>query len=328
MKKSLSIIIPNYNGKHLLEKYLPFVFEAVKFSNIDFELIVIDDASKDESVSFLQNKYPEIKLIVNSMNRGFSYTCNRGIEVAKNDLIFLLNSDVELTPNYFEHQWQYFDKEDTFGVMGRIMNVDRLRIEDAARLLLYKGFRIKVNKFYYNLDLQDTTTYTAYLSGANALVCAKKVKELGGFDEIYSPFSGEDVDLSLRAWQLGWKCYFDYSSVCYHQVSASTKTQIKNNFIKRIYYRNRIVLLSIHLNGLRLFFYPVIQIFFELFPKILVGKFWFVKSYTNYLALSHEIKKSRSLLAKLKNKYHSTISLEDIMQIINDSLKGKNIRKL
>lgn len=328
MQKSISIIIPNYNGKHLLEKYLPSVFAAAENTHSAFEVIVIDDGSKDDSIDFIKRYYNNIKLLVNEKNRGFSYTCNQGIKESKYELILLLNSDVKLDPNYFEHQWKYFNKPDTFGVMARIMSFDETRIEDAARLLYYSGSRIKANKFYFSENIEDENVYTAYLSGANALVDARKLKELGGFDEIFSPFSSEDFDLSLRAWQLGWKCYYEHQSFCFHHVSGSTKTQIKSAFIKKVYYRNRFILQRIHLNGLRLSLLPYYLMFAEIIPKLLTGKFWIWDAYKQYLASLKSIEISREKLSGLKLKYNSFINIVDVMEIINKSIKGKSIKRL
>lgn len=328
MQKRVSIVIPNYNGRHLLEKYLPSVFIAAENANTEFEIIVIDDGSKDDSISFIRENYRNVKLLINDQNRGFSYTCNHGIREAKYELILLLNSDVKLTPDYFDHQWKYFDQPDTFGVMARIMSFDESRIEDAARLLYYGGCRIKANKFYYSENPEDESVYTAYLSGANALVDAQKLKELGGFDEIYSPFSSEDFDLSLRAWQLGWKCYYEHRAFCFHHVSGSTKTQIKSNFIKKIYYRNRYILQGIHLQGLRKLFYPLQQVFTELIPKLLTGKTWVLESYKDYLAHRDRINASKAKLGVLKQKYNSDLNISDVMTIINQSVSNKNIKRL
>lgn len=328
MQRSVSIVIPNYNGRHLLEKYLPSVFIATENVNKDFEVIVIDDGSKDDSINFIKNNYPSINLLINDKNRGFSYTCNHGIREARYDLILLLNSDVKLTPDYFQHQWKYFDRPDTFGVMGRIMSFDETKIEDAARLLYYSGCRIKANKFYYSQTPEDDQVYTAYLSGANALVDAKKLKELNGFDEIFSPFSSEDFDLSLRAWQLGWKCYYEHQSVCFHHISGSTKTQIKSNFIKKIYYRNRFILQRIQLQGYRLRLLPLHLVFAELLPKLLTGKLWVWGAYRDYLASLDIINNSRQRLNDLKKKYNSSLNVTDVMDVIDKSVQGKSIKRL
>ncbi|WP_432710226.1 glycosyltransferase family 2 protein [Pedobacter sp.] len=328
MKKSLSVIIPNYNGKHLLELYLPSVFEALENANVSFEIIIVDDASFDESISFIKNKYPQIHLLVNKRNRGFSYTCNKGIAIARYELTLLLNSDVKLTPDYFEKQWSYFQREDTFGVMGRIMSTDGSTIEDAARIMFYQGCRIKANRFYFSTEINDEDVYTAYLSGANALIDTKKLKALNGFDEIYSPFTFEDYDLCLRAWLLGWKCYYEHQSICYHQVSGSIRKQIKSAFIKTIYFRNRFIFHGIHLKGWRQNLWPAYTFFLEVLPKILVGKAWIYSSYKQYLQYQRKIECSRNNINQFKSDYQSDLDVDKVIDIINHSVSTKTIKYL
>jgi glycosyltransferase involved in cell wall biosynthesis len=72
MKYSISVILPNYNGKHLLEAFLPHTYAAMGESGLDYEIIVVDDCSTDNSVKFLNDKYPEIKVLNNTENSGFS----------------------------------------------------------------------------------------------------------------------------------------------------------------------------------------------------------------------------------------------------------------
>jgi len=327
MKKSVSVIIPNYNGKHLLEMYLPSVITALNAADTTYELIVVDDCSKDDSVFFIKNSYPQVILLVNEKNSGFSYTCNQGIGIAQMELTLLLNSDVQLTPAYFADQWAYFEMKDTFGVMGRIMSKDGQRIEDAARLLVFKGCRIKANHFYY-IDEPHAQVYTTYLSGANALVDTRKLKELAGFDEIFSPFTYEDYDLCIRAWLLGWKCYYEHNSVCYHQVSGSIRTQLKSNFIKTVYFRNRFIFHHIHLTGLRASLWPMYLLIFELLPKLLLGKTWIFKSYTDYKKASTAIKSSQTKLHLLKQVHQSKFNISSIIHIIKASLQEKGVTRI
>ena len=84
MNDSISVILPNFNGRGLLEKNIPSLFEAL--GDIDNEIIVIDDCSSDDSVQFLKETYPAIKVIRNEINLGFSATCNKGIKAAKLNL--------------------------------------------------------------------------------------------------------------------------------------------------------------------------------------------------------------------------------------------------
>uniref|UniRef100_UPI00359471FD glycosyltransferase family 2 protein n=1 Tax=Aquiflexum sp. TaxID=1872584 RepID=UPI00359471FD len=231
-KKSVSIIIPNFNGLNLLEQYLPFAIDAIKDEGVPFEIIVVDDASTDGSVEFLKQNFPQVIVVQNKVNHGFSFTCNKGLEAARYELCLFLNSDVKLTPSYFSDQWQYFQHEDTFGVMGRMLTPDGKRIEGAAKLPILKGFKLKVNKQFYFTDSNQKNTPTIFLSGANSLVVTAKIKELGGFDEIFAPFYSEDLDLGLRSWRVGWKSYYEHKSICYHLGSHTIKSTCKKRKMK------------------------------------------------------------------------------------------------
>jgi GT2 family glycosyltransferase len=245
---SLSVVIPNYNGKDLLEQNLPFVFDALRESAItDFEVIVADDASKDESAAFIENRYPQIVLVKNKINLGFSGNINTGIGLARKDLILLLNSDVQLSPDYFKAQLAYFEREDTFGVMGRIMSMDRKVIQDTAKYPSYRYGKIGSTKNYLKSN-PNAETYSWFMSGANSLVCRRKLNLLGGFREIFNPFYCEDVDLCLRAWRLGFKIYYEHKSVCYHPNSETIK-KFPAKSVRRTAKRNQLMLHYLHLEG-------------------------------------------------------------------------------
>lgn len=323
-KKSISVIIPNYNGIELLEAYLPFALEAVKNAGVDHEVIIVDDHSVDNSVNFIRQNYPGIKLILNVENKGFSFTCNRGIEAAQYELIFLLNSDVKLSADYFIHQWKYFSLPDTFGVMGRIIDMEGDDIQDAARLPKFNGLKLKTDYFYYSNNLDDRL-YTMYLSGANALVDAAKLRELGGFDELFSPFYSEDMELSIRAWRLGWKCYYEHRAICRHQLSATTKNYETPQWVKSIYFRNRFYFHVIHFDGLAAFLYCCQITLIDLVPKLLIGQFWIWKSYRELFRNRGLIAQRKSEFKKLMDKYNSRINLFTVVSNIRLSVRNKNI---
>lgn len=324
--KSISVIIPNYNGKHLLQEYLPYNLEVIRATGADYELIVVDDASKDDSVEFIRKSYPEIKLIINPENRGFSFSCNRGIEASEKELILLLNSDVKLMPGYFDEQWKYFLRWDTFGVMGRIADMEGDHIQDAARMPKLNGFKLKTDYFYYSNSEKDRL-YTFYLSGANALVSAEKLKKVGGFFEIFSPFYCEDMELSLRAWRLKWKCYYEHSSICRHLVSASTKNYETAKRVKSIYFRNRLFLHAIHFNGLaRLGWYCQV-ILVDLLPKLLLGQTWIWKSYRGLFEGRAAIRQCREKISALADELDSDVSVFAAVKKIRNSVKNKRFHR-
>lgn len=326
LKKSISIIIPNYNGEQLLATYLPFTITAIKNAGVPYEVMVVDDCSTDASVQFIKNNYPDLKLLVNPENKGFSYTCNQGINAANCDLILLLNSDVKLSADYFDHQWKYFAHNDTFGVMGRIIDMEGDRIQDAARMPKMNGYKLKTDYFYYS-EAADSLLYTFYLSGANALVDAKKLKSIGGFYELFSPFYCEDMELSMRAWRLNWKCYYEHQSVCRHQVSASTKNYKTAKWVKSIYYRNRFYMHALHLNGLaRLAWFLQITLI-DLLPKLLIGQWWLWHSYTDLLSNRKLIAGYRERLKELMEVHGSSRTISDVMADLRGSIKGMNVKR-
>lgn len=323
-KKSISIIVPNYNGKHLLTSYLKDTIVAAEQTGAPYEIIVVDDCSTDDSVAYVKNNYPEIVLIENRINRGFSYSCNQGLKAARFELVLLLNSDVKLTPDYFEHQWRYFEHPDTFGVMGRIMSVDKTTIEDAARYMNFNGGKIKASRFFYSKNSADYIP-TSYLSGANALIVREKLLSIGGFDEIFSPFYSEDFELGLRAWRLGWKCYYEHKSVCYHHISASTSNYKTAEWVKYIYYRNKFLMHAIHLDGPLLWLWFMQLIFIDLLPRLLMGKTWIIKSYIDLIKYYGEIQRSKRRLAVLMEKHNSTLTIADVIRSIREPLNAENL---
>jgi GT2 family glycosyltransferase len=324
ISKSVSIIIPNYNGVNLLKKYLPSTIEAIKNAGVDYEIIVADDCSIDNSVKFLETEYPEIIIVKNIENKGFSYSCNRGIERARCELILLLNSDVKLAPDYFEHQWKYFWRWDTFGVMGRIVDMDSDQIQDAARMPKFNGLKLKTDYFYYTRDDQNRL-FTFYLSGANALIDAAKLKQIGGFYELFSPFYCEDMELCLRAWRLKWNCYYEHNAICRHEVSASTKNYQTANWVKSVYYRNRFYLHALHLNGLKLLAWYCQVTLIDLLPKLLAGQNWIWKSYRDLFRNRKLVRQYKKRIEKLMDENESHVTISEVVAKIRSSVKNKRL---
>ena len=326
MKRSISIVIPNYNGRHLLEQNLPSVIAALENSGTEYEIILVDDYSVDDSIQFTRQNFPQIQIISSPSNGGFSVACNKGITVSKNELTFLLNTDIQLLPDYFESQFKYFDDPATFGVMGKVIGFKDGSIHDTARYISRSGFKLKANNFFH---LQDENFWcpTAYLSGANALVDTQKLKALGGFDEIFSPFYYEDFDLGLRAWRVGWKCYYQPQSQCLHDHSSTTKNIRTRKWVKAIFFRNRLIVHAIHLNALARSLL-LVQIFFTDFLfRWLSFRFYFYNSLGMFLQMNAQIQKSRGNLRKLMENHQSNISISNIKAIMDEMIKDQAVIK-
>lgn len=322
----ISIIIPNYNGRYLLEQTLPSVFGAAKNASLPFEIIVCDDCSSDDSVSFLQKEYPEIKLLINEANKGFSPTINTGIFNAQYSHVLLLNSDVKLTPNYFNGLLRYFEKPDTFGVMSKIIGWEDDKIQDGGKYPSFHGLKIKTSGNYLPVHKEEGQwLYSMYLSGANAFVDRQKLLLLGGFDELFAPFYVEDYELSLRAWRMGWKCYYDDFSVCRHKVSVSINSSNKKKNIKVIYNRNKMYLHAIHLNSFKRFQWFV-QLTFESLAYLFMLRWSWLKSLRLFTKNYSKVIASRQRLFEAAGA-KKLQTVKEVVNIVRDSVDKKEITR-
>ncbi len=328
MVTGISVVIPNYNGVRLFPYTLGTVVEALKNSGKPSEIIVVDDCSTDSSIAYLEQNHPQIKVIKILSNKGFSLSANKGIEAAKYDKVLLLNSDVKLTPDYFLNQYHYFDKEETFGVMGRIIGWDDEIIQDGAKYPAFHGAKIKTSGNYILRDKQVMRKglYSMYLSGANAFIDKEKFIAIGGFNEAFSPFYIEDYELSLRAWRLGYKCYYDYDSVCKHKTSTSINKSNKKSFVDIIYNRNKMILHALHLEGPRkLLWY--FQLVLESCIQLVMLRGKYLKSLRLFLSSSKKIKEAKKHFHLCTAKCSNSRTVNEVAVFILNDIKVKTIIK-
>jgi GT2 family glycosyltransferase len=316
--KSLSVVIPNYNGYTLLQKNLPSIYAAIHAAQItQFEIIISDDASSDESASFIQQHYPDILFVQNTGPKGFAPNTNNGIRLAQKDLVFILNNDVKLDQEYFIPQLAYFSHADTFGVMGKIKDYEGHKVIDTAKYpaLSFDKINSTIN---FEYTAPDQETFTLFLSGANALVDREKLMKVGAFEEIYSPYYSEDVDLGLKAWRMGYRLYYEPKAVCYHEVSATTKKAKRNNTFV-ISRRNKIHLHHIHLSAFGFSIYLLRFVFKALGLMILKWDNSYWKALSSFLT---HYEKSVATRQKI-NQLTKAAGGPRIMDLHNKILKGK-----
>ena len=321
MVKGVSVVIPNYNGVLLFPETLHTVEEALQSSGKPYEMIIVDDCSTDGSVEYIRSNYPQIRVIQNEKNSGFSVTANRGILAATYDKVLLLNSDVKLTPGYFINQFKYFDDPGTFGVFGRIIGWEDDIIQDGAKWPHFHGAKIKTSKNYLlnNETLMQDGLYSMYLSGANAFLDKEKFALIHGLNEIFSPFYVEDYELSLRAWRLGFKCYYDYNSVCKHQVSTSIKSKSRKRYVDMIYDRNKMYLHAIHLEGsVKVMWY--LQLIPELLFHFVLLRWYYLKSFWRFITSFGKVRHSKKEFEALTKITGTRKSVKEVAQTIWSSV--------
>lgn len=231
---SITCVIPTYNGQKLLEKHLPAVEKALRPGD---ELLIADDASTDDTLSWLSKRYslqeknPEltqkdvitvfsghvtstsaeqiqVTVMRNVKNRRFAATCNEAVIIAQHNYILLLNNDVEPNKDIQEKLLEHFTDASIFGV-GCMEDEHGVK-GGKNKLWFERGL------YRHNRADEFTTGETAWVSGGSGMFDRQKWLELRGFDLAYYPAYWEDVDLSFRARKKGWKVLFDAEAQVQH----------------------------------------------------------------------------------------------------------------
>lgn len=225
----ISVIIPVYKN---IELFLGMMRNNWKYIKSE-EVIVVDDASGENLKEVLEKEFVGIKVIVNEKNVGFSKTVNRGIFASTQNRIMLLNSDVKLIDDSYEKAVGEFEKDDDLFALSFIQIEKDGKLVGKNEIYFEKGF-------YNHRKIEDNQMgENGWAEGGAALFDTKKLKQLKGFDEIFSPFYWEDIDLSYRAHKMNWKIlFYPLVKVEHHHESTIAKYH-KSDRIKTIAMRNQ-----------------------------------------------------------------------------------------
>ena len=244
---SVAVVILNWNGKHFLEKFLPFVLQS-GYENLS--IIVADNASTDDSIKFLKVKYPEIKIIINPANEGFAKGYNTALKQVAADYYILLNSDVEVTPGWISPVISLMEiDKDIAACQPKILsfeNKNQFEYAGASGGWIDKfGYpfnRGRVFDFCENDEGQyNNRAQIFWATGAAMFVRASVYHEQNGFDEYFFAHQ-EEIDLCWRMQRAGYKIFVEPTSVVYHvgggTLPAGNKRKVFLNF------RNNLVMLA------------------------------------------------------------------------------------
>lgn len=208
-----SVVIPNYNGQKLLAKNLPAVIEACQqWGRAGWEIIVVDDASTDGSVSFLKKEFPQIKLVVHQKNQRFAAACNSGVKKARGEKVVLLNNDVLPEPNFLKPLLNPFKDSEVFSVGCKEKDIKKGKLVFSGR---GQGEFKRGLLVHWRAQDQDQKE-TLWTTGGSMAVDRGKWLDLGGMDTLFRPAYWEDIDLSWRARKKGWLVLFAPKSVVNH----------------------------------------------------------------------------------------------------------------
>ena len=215
----VSVIIPNYNGEHFLKECL----EALKRQTFDdMEVILVDNASTDDSIKLAKELYREIRVIELHDNTGFAYAVNRGIEAAKGEYVLLLNNDTIVFPNFVKNQYKMIKgKPDVFSCSAlMIQNQNHELVDDAGDELAVLGWGFAPDR---DKPVSGCgVSHEVFSSCAGAAIYRKAVfDEIGLFDESFFAYL-EDMDVGYRARLAGYRNLYNPYAKVYHLGSASS----------------------------------------------------------------------------------------------------------
>ena len=217
----LSVVILNWNGRRHLERYLPSVVEN---TSGDAEVIVADNGSTDDSLQWLRLAYPDVRIIRLQRNYGFAGGYNRALKELESDYVLLLNSDVEVTPHWWQPLVEVLDEhEDVAAVAPKLRaDAERDKFEYAGAsggFIDYLGYPFCRGRILSTVESDegqyDDAREIFWASGA-AMCCRRKLFiELGGFDEDFFAHM-EEIDLQWRMQLAGYRIMVEPRSVVYH----------------------------------------------------------------------------------------------------------------
>lgn len=318
MMKPITVIIPNYNGAHLLRKNLPTVKAAIAVYDAQSTIIVVDDGSSDDSLTVLSQEFPEVGVVVHAQNQGFAEAVHSGVNAAKTELLFLLNSDVAVQSDIFMPLVAYFDDINTFSVNPLIYDEQGEAKRHSWNLRQFKSGGLKLLDWTLESALasriRGEKLATAYAHGGSFMVRKSMFQTLGGFHPIYKPFYSEDYDLGLRAWRRGWGSYFEPTVSIVHQSVGSIRENIKMQQVKCTRRRNRYLLEWIHLTPSQLIFSAIPMSLLQLFGELLILDKTNLKGFFQAVVKIPAVKAARREISQTQK-----LSLNAVLKEINKS---------
>ncbi len=227
----MTVIIPNYNGR----RFLSTVLDALQAQTLqDFEIILADDASTDDSVAFVEWHYPAVRLLVNRRNRGFAKTCNTAVDAAHSPVIVLLNNDTEPEPAWLAELAQTLCTNPQAAIVASKMLLfdQRNKLHTTGDLMGADG--IPRNRGVWEADQGQYDGQLEIFGGSGGGSAFRKDvwQALGGFDEAFWMYL-EDVDYAFRAGLAGWRAVYAPRARLYHHLSATGGGVLASYYVGR-----------------------------------------------------------------------------------------------
>jgi GT2 family glycosyltransferase/radical SAM superfamily enzyme YgiQ (UPF0313 family)/2-polyprenyl-3-methyl-5-hydroxy-6-metoxy-1,4-benzoquinol methylase/glycosyltransferase involved in cell wall biosynthesis len=225
---AVSVVIPVFNHLDFTRQCLESLFKINE--KLDFEIIVVDDASTDDTVAELEKFENRIRIVQNSHNSGFAKSCNAGARKARGKYVVFLNNDTVVLPGWLTSMKQCFEKDPAIGLVGNLQLYPDNRFVQQAGIVCgadHMLYSIYNNQLPGSHPAVNKPREFQFVAGSCMMIEKDFFFELGGFDEAYLN-SCEDVDLCLKVRQAGRKVFYCPQSQILHYESKSVKGHDKS----------------------------------------------------------------------------------------------------
>jgi GT2 family glycosyltransferase len=254
MAKKISIVIVSYNVSKLLDECLQSVARALQ--GIDGEVFVVDNHSVDNTIAMLKEKHPEVKVIANEENVGFSRANNQAIRLSEAEYVLLLNPDTVVYENTLHGVLDFMDKHPEAGGAGvRMLTREGHRAPESRRSIPTPWVAMlkmlgAAHRYYMSHLSWDEPGQIEAVSGAFFLVRRKALDQVGLLDEDYFMY-GEDIDLSYRLLKGGWQNWYLPYDIIHYKGESTQKSSFR---YVHTFYQAMLIFFRKHYGHLSIFF--------------------------------------------------------------------------
>ena len=329
IKSSVSIVIPHWNNVDVLSECLESI-SATNFEN--FETIVVDNASSDNSVSWVRSNYPNVKLIENDKNYGYAGGCNIGAEAASGDFLIFLNNDTVQEKDWISNLIKTINSDDKIAaVQPKILNYYDRNVFDYAGgsgghmdIYCFPFARGRIFSFQENDEGQYNNKEKCFWSSGTCFMVRRELfQKAGGFDESFFAHM-EEIDLCWRLYAMGFEVWVEPDSVVYHKNALTLPMYSHKKYY--LNHRNSLLMLlgnysikNIFLIGIpRLIlekiacFYSILMLDWRHFTAILRSLFWIIFHPNVIMKKRKSFSKIRTITDKkiMKNMMQSSIVIK------------------
>ena len=305
----IGIAILNWNGINLLKSYLKGVVDK----SGDSTIYIIDNNSDDNSLEFVKQNFPQVKLISLDKNYGFAEGYNIGLKHVNEDIVCILNNDVEVTTKWLDPIKRILKEKENCIIQPTIMdfnNREYYEYAGASGGFIDKfGYPFCRGRIFYTLEKnknQYSDDKIFWASGACMIIPKRTFYELGGFDKSFFAHM-EEIDLCWRGFNKGIECFSSTDSIVYHLGAATLKENANKNYLN---YRNSLIMLTKNLPLNSLLYVLFIRIILDIISIIrylIIGRIdlslSIVKAHLGYFNRANKILRNRDKSLKKENYY-------------------------